>query len=80
MKAIKISGVTLTILGIGLLVFNLGLWFVTRAQWWWGSKLGPTSWYFYEFPYYHVLGLGTFVVALGATLALLGDRHERSTD
>jgi hypothetical protein len=80
MKALRIVGLVLVGFALGTLGFDLVVWAWFRMEWAVTGDFTRWAWYYYSFPYYHVMGIGTFVAALGATLALLGDRHERSTD
>jgi hypothetical protein len=80
MKKVTKAGLVLAGIGLVALFGNFILWAVLRGGFAVTGEATRWIWYAWEFPYYHVMGIGTFVAALGATLALLGDRHERSTD
>jgi hypothetical protein len=74
-KIVKKAGLVLAGIGLVALIGNFILWAVLRGEFAVTGESTRWIWYAWEFPYYHVIGLGTFVAALGATLALLGDRH-----
>jgi hypothetical protein len=80
MKVLRAAGLVTVAIAALVLFGNAALWAGYRLEWAITGDYTHYAWYYYEWPYYHIIGVGVLVAIIGASIALLGDRHERRTD